>query len=321
MSLCKDCNETKAATDFPTYKYQKKDGTAQTYTGKVCYNCKAMKEKERRAVVKDTKKIERASNSKSKMEEPKICNVCKIEKDASEFRIKKDKKNDKIVERLNYCCNDCDNEKSRVRHQKNKETYNETKKKYRQTSEKDKARRVQYRLENKDKHAAYKLQYKINNVGAKLRENFSSRISSIVKKDKHTPSYLGTDMIFVKEWLEYNFNEQFNWENHGKLWHIDHTMPINCFNLKKIDVDTKNELFNLSQELAFNWKNLMPMKAVKNLEKSDKLYPKLILFQELKVKMFAKLHNLDKIEIDNYFKKYSNKFGDELTKFKWRHTS
>ena len=52
-----------------------------------------------------------------------------------------------------------------------------------------------------------------------------------------------------------------SWKNHGlKGWHIDHKIPLNNFNLKKVS----------EQRKAFNFKNTQPMWSFQNLSKGHR---------------------------------------------------
>jgi hypothetical protein len=52
-----------------------------------------------------------------------------------------------------------------------------------------------------------------------------------------------------------------NWENHGKLWHIDHI--IGCCNYNMLD---KNE-----QKKCFNYRNTRPIFILENLQKQKNI--------------------------------------------------
>ena len=53
-----------------------------------------------------------------------------------------------------------------------------------------------------------------------------------------------------------------NWDNLGKLWQIDHILPINQFDFT-INIDIK---------ICFHWTNLQPLYTTENISKSDKIY-------------------------------------------------
>jgi len=43
-----------------------------------------------------------------------------------------------------------------------------------------------------------------------------------------------------------------NWENHGKLWEIDHIIPITRFNL--LDPEEQKKAFHFSNTQPLNWR-------------------------------------------------------------------
>lgn len=96
---------------------------------------------------------------------------------------------------------------------------------------------------------------------SKLIRNVRGRIlSAINRKNKHTIVYLGCN---CSEYLKYmtTYDSEFNYENHGDVWHIDHVIPISKFNI----MDENEQL------IAFNWRNTMPLLASENLSKNNKI--------------------------------------------------
>jgi hypothetical protein len=80
------------------------------------------------------------------------------------------------------------------------------------------------------------------------------------KKEMNTVIYLGCTSKEYLQWiLKYNVN--YNLENRGKVWHIDHVIPLSKFNLE----DKEEQL------IAFNWRNTMPLSAKENLSKNNKI--------------------------------------------------
>ena len=69
-------------------------------------------------------------------------------------------------------------------------------------------------------------------------------------------------------------------ENYGKIWCLDHCIPVASFNL--LD---ENDL-----KKGFNWINLRPMYSNENISKNAKIYYHLYLLQEVKAKQFVKLN-------------------------------
>jgi hypothetical protein len=59
--------------------------------------------------------------------------------------------------------------------------------------------------------------------------------------------------------LEKQFKDGMTRENYGKVWHVDHIIPLSFF-----DMSDPTE-----QKLAFHWANTQPLFAKENLEKGD----------------------------------------------------
>ena len=115
----------------------------------------------------------------------------------------------------------------------------------------------------------------------KLKRYVRSRIYGCLKrnKDKHTNEYLGcTSREYIK-WITNN-TSNFTLENYGKIWHIDHVIPLSKFNVE-------NEQESL---IAFNWRNTMPLLAKENLSKKNKI---------LKPQIEQHLEKLQKYHLDN----------------------
>ena len=96
----------------------------------------------------------------------------------------------------------------------------------------------------------------------KFKRCVRSRIYIALKKNKtkRTIKYLGCTNNEYFDWIM-TYNENYNLENYGNVWHIDHVIPISKFNL-----DDEEE-----QTLAFNWRNTMPLSAQDNLKKGSKI--------------------------------------------------
>ena len=86
-------------------------------------------------------------------------------------------------------------------------------------------------------------------------------------------------MDFLKDWLEFQFYDGMSFDNYGVYWHIDHVRPCSSFDFSDL----------LHQLLCFNWKNLTPLRADKNISKGGKRNMFGECLQELKVKVFLKL--------------------------------
>ncbi len=78
---------------------------------------------------------------------------------------------------------------------------------------------------------------------------------------------LGCSIEQIRAWLEYNFDDDMNWENMGSYWHIDHVKPCASFDFAEDEEDIYE---------CFGWKNLRPCEGTENISKGDKVDKKLI---------------------------------------------
>ena len=102
-----------------------------------------------------------------------------------------------------------------------------------------------------------------NDDNYRLTAVVRSRIKKALQRNKTNSSseYLGCDIEFLKQWIEFRFDDKMTWENIGSYWHIDHILPIHGFNLAN----------KIEQKICFHWTNLQPLSATENLQKSDTL--------------------------------------------------
>jgi hypothetical protein len=94
--------------------------------------------------------------------------------------------------------------------------------------------------------------------------------------------YIGIDLSHAKERIESMLRDGWTWENHGKLWHIDHIFPI-----VKANLDDPVEVLAVS-----NYRNLRPISVAENKAKKDKVTPEAAaLFESLKREIRATCQN------------------------------
>lgn len=108
-------------------------------------------------------------------------------------------------------------------------------------------------------------------LNRKISGNLRSRLNSALKgkaKSGSAIKYLGCSVIYLRLYLESQFEDGMSWKNYGQ-WHIDHIVPFCAFDL------TKKE--NLA--IVCHYKNLRPLWARENFLKikSDKSYEQVSL--------------------------------------------
>lgn len=131
----------------------------------------------------------------------------------------------------------------------------------------------------------------------KFKRYVRSRIcnSLLNRKDRGSIEYLGCSLDDYMRWIT-SYTDIYTLENHGKVWHIDHVIPISKFNL-----DNPEE-----QLLAFNWLNTMPLSCKENLQKGNKIIPSQVLEHFEKIK---KYHIDNNLEVPN---EYINLYATHL---------
>jgi hypothetical protein len=69
----------------------------------------------------------------------------------------------------------------------------------------------------------------------RIMRNAVSRICRISKthKDRRLIEYIGCRMSVVRQHIERQFAEGMTWDNHGRVWEVDHIVPLSKFDLNK----------------------------------------------------------------------------------------
>jgi len=86
----------------------------------------------------------------------------------------------------------------------------------------------------------------------------------------------GCNIAYLREWFEFNFTPEMNWNNYGSYWSIDHIIPVCNFDL----TDEKEKMY------CWNWSNMMPVTINFNSKKKkiDQAQVNYILTQLTKFK-------------------------------------
>lgn len=94
-----------------------------------------------------------------------------------------------------------------------------------------------------------------------LYSKVRKRLSLAIKKSKtkRTMEYIGCDIITFKQHIEQKFIDGMNWENYGKIWHIDHIIPIKYNNPSLTEVIER-----------LHYLNTQPLWATENIIKGNR---------------------------------------------------
>lgn len=106
-----------------------------------------------------------------------------------------------------------------------------------------------------------------NNLNFKLACIFRTSVRNCLQLENNcserkllsTQELIGISFIELRNYLERLFEPHINWENHGKVWEIDHIIPCSLFDLK----------YKEAQLLCCNYKNLRPLCKIQNKCKHD----------------------------------------------------
>jgi len=147
-----------------------------------------------------------------------------------------------------------------------------------------KTSKQKWRLNNAEQVRISQLSYhhrvRKHNIQYRLVQALRAEMHRVLDKKNSSTELLGCDIDFFEAWLEFQFNKNMDWDNYGKYWEIDHTIPCDSYNL---------EIFDEQLE-CFNWSNLRPLEVSLNRSKKNKIVKNDIFKQELNVLLFKRQH-------------------------------
>ena len=167
------------------------------------------------------------------------------------------------------------NKQYRVEHKEALDAYNNTRTLIRK--EYNKKYRQEHKEEIKKFKNGYEKQKRTTDVNYQLMTNLRTRLTQAIKHHAKRGSAvrdLGCSIEFFNHYIAGKFIPGMTWENYGKVWHLDHIIPLSSFNLENREEFLK----------ACHYTNLQPlwattaiarehgdMTSIGNLEKSDKI--------------------------------------------------
>jgi hypothetical protein len=98
----------------------------------------------------------------------------------------------------------------------------------------------------------YKIKMTLKNVITRMKRDG-------MKKNRRSNKYLGCSSSDAVKHIEKQFKRGMTWANHGKVWHIDHIVPLASFDLSNDD----------HVLMCCHYTNLQPMWASDNIRKGD----------------------------------------------------
>jgi hypothetical protein len=130
---------------------------------------------------------------------------------------------------------------------------------------------------------------------------YRASVCSFIKGRTKTCVKLCISSIAYKVWLNFCFSEDMSMENYGKIWSIDHIIPLNCLKTKKLgDCDLGDDI-----DYIYLWYNTVPVLCKDNLTKNKHLAnPKVLAQHLLNVNSFLKQNKQLEIKLDDNFLTY-----------------
>lgn len=226
--------------------------------------------------------------------EEKICVKCNIQKEINQYRKYTDR-NNSYSRTCKSCLNEMDKIRKRNQRMKKLETF---KVKCERCNEerllKDFAKLKRFYKKKiclscypkflTEQKTEWCKRERNSNMNYRLKKSLAARLRTVLVKTNSTMNYIGCNIQYLREWFEYNFTKDMNWDNYGSYWSIDHIIPVCKFDLTNEDEKLK----------CWNWSNLVPVTIKYNSSKK----------------------NIDKNQINDILEKIQN-FKEEGSTTKW----
>jgi len=122
-----------------------------------------------------------------------------------------------------------------------------------------------WRVRNLEKIRGYERRRYNEDADFRMEFNIRRRIQKVVRsrggrKSDSTRKLTGCEPYQLQAHLEIQFKNGMNWENYGKVWHIDHKRPCRSFDLTDPE----------QQRKCFHYSNLQPLFVSENQKKGGK---------------------------------------------------
>lgn len=175
-----------------------------------------------------------------------------------------------------YATHEVQLEKKKQQYALNPRVICENNKKYRLENKEICAQKKEYYQQNRDeilqktktkdyksKRNKYLKERRANDRQFAMVNAYRARLNEVLRKQKKNTyiSYVKCKREELLDWIEFQFGSSFSWETYGKMWVIDHVIPIDFFNL-----DDEHHV-----NMCFSWFNLRPYETTQNHQKSNKI--------------------------------------------------
>ena len=146
------------------------------------------------------------------------------------------------------------------------------------------------------------------NINYRIKKSLAARLRVVMFKNDNTMNYIGCNIQYLREWFEFNFTKEMNWENYGTYWSVDHIIPVSKFDLTNEEEKVK----------CWNWSNLIPVTIKFNSSKKSKIDMSQICNNIEKLEKFKEEGSTTKWfseELIINFKNYAKMYDSNINSF------
>lgn len=172
----------------------------------------------------------------------KTCTKCGVEKELIAFA-----RNCSSPDDRRSTCKTCHGKVVRAWTEKHKDEHRAY---HKQFAKDNRAYYNNYEKQRNDNDPSYKL-------SRLLRGRFNKAVKNKAKKGSAVRD-LGCSILGFKLYIENQFEDGMTWENHGKVWELDHVVPLCCYDLTDF----------MEVQEACNWLNIQPLRKEENHAKN-----------------------------------------------------
>lgn len=229
---CPKCKNIYNVEDFPIIN--KKTGARYTY----CSSCKKQEQRDQYAKYREQRK-QKASNYYAKNKENILLNRAEKKEAINEYNRNWRKNNRLKIKQYNQAYK--------------KENKNLIKK-YKQDN------KDQFRIKQREYQKRKRKEDPRFYLSLSIRKRFAEMMKSREwSKENILAQYIGCSKDFLVKYIEAQFEPGMTWENKGKVWHLDHIVPL-------ASAQNEQQMYELC-----HYTNLRPFEARQNESKNNKM--------------------------------------------------
>jgi hypothetical protein len=126
----------------------------------------------------------------------------------------------------------------------------------------------------------------------KMVHNYRTRLRNAINKNKTSSKYVDCSWKFLHKYINYYLEEfpDFNLDNYGPDWHIDHVIP-----LARLDLADENNRW------VMKWFNLAPLSKEDNITKNDNIWVSQLKHHKQVLQKFIEKEKIVNNDINNLF--------------------